>query len=625
MKKISFDIQNGKEIKLNSIFKTDSLKIWLPTEKDLEEEFFLKVPDGGTTLLYDSSDRDVSWKDVTGYTSVSFIPTSKEDGIVFIPQILKLPIRLDLSSQPIDVIFYFDASLASAMSTSFLKIPPSEFLGQLLSRVIMIISSPLDEMNAFKDKRAGDMVAGENIPGVSLKFSLLGLKLEKIELSDKKTEELVNPEFADLTKLPKLEISQEKSNESPIFSTQSSQMQEIEEDEAEEEEMQEIEEDEAEEEEMQEIEPKTTMDIPKVVQSKPTVSSPPAISKKPRSKMEQKKKKQSLPPSPASTGAPPAPPIAEKIPPASTGAPSKMDESPRSIPSPKKPPAPSKRPSVSKTAPETLGVAPPAAPAPAPVPPSAQQSIPPKEPSAEHDEDLDLEELEEMMVMEDAMIEEHETGLLPKEMKERKYGPLSQKNVKVSWFDRMILQRTYPLTVQISSKKLEKKKSVTSLISGERITEVTETIVVEEEKPVTIRPHFPGCIVTPTERVVKPEEETTTTFYVTPLSKGWMDSRIEFFQGYELIDSIRLKSKVIDHRLSKILAVSGSIVSAVPATFAFLFNVSLQEFFEQRISGISGSIAVLIQLIITVALFGAGLGLYQWTSFRSQQNKTFSI
>lgn len=628
MKAITNNSDNGEEIKPIPIYSLDgSPSVWIA--KELEKEVWTQIPHNAITLIFNKGDSDVPWKEVSDFDKISFIPTEEDEGFLILPHDLKLLINLDLEETAFYLQLNFDASLASAIATAFLNVPPKRILGSILSKIKLIISKPLSETNLLTEFKVGETIPASKIPGVDLKFSLMGLKLKEIKILDQPIDSLITPEgkdFITTTGIKQKDIEEVKV-EKPLFSQGQSVAEKK---------------------------------IPVKEEAAVVSTETPVTEKAPDTPMERSIPSPAPPPPPPNKGLTPPPPPMSKAPAPKT--PSVVDERARTVPTspavapsgPTSPPSPKppspKSPAPSPPSPQSSPPPPPSAMSapvqpsppsqPAPTvearsePPSRKKSAKKKRETKSSDDDLsllddDLDSFIEELDAEEEIVEDaksiEETRLFPGDIEQRDYRPMSEKSLKIDWYDRMILQRTYPVTIKISEQKFEKKKSVTSLVSGERISEITETIEVEEEKPIVIKPQFPGSLVVPSERVIAPgTKEATVQFFVTPLSKGWMEAHIEFVQGVKVIDDIRLKSKVIDHRLAKVAAISGSIVSAIPATFAFLFNLSLTQFFEERIHGVDGSLMVAIQLILTFILFGSGIGLYQWSNFRSYQHKTFT-
>ncbi|MDH5401065.1 MAG: hypothetical protein OEY49_01130, partial [Candidatus Heimdallarchaeota archaeon] len=173
--------------------------------------------------------------------------------------------------------------------------------------------------------------------------------------------------------------------------------------------------------------------------------------------------------------------------------------------------------------------------------------------------------------------------LLPKGMKDR--SKVSMRHTHASWFDRMVPHRAYKLVIKISIDEMKINKSVTSVTTGERISEKTEQLVVDETSPMlTIRPEFPGSIVVPQERKLDiTQDEVIAKFHITPLVLGKIDSMVLFMQNEKVIHTMNLQSKVINHRVSRWTAVLGGIVGIFPAVFAFLFNEQPTKFMNDRL------------------------------------------
>ncbi len=616
MKAITNNAEKGEQIFPLNVYTIDgSPRIW--TAEEQGKEYWLEIPNDSTTLMFNKDDLDVPWKDVSDLEKLSFIPTHPEDGFLILPHSLSILLKETIDGKTYTLKINFDASLSSAIGTAFLNIPPQRILGNILTKIGVILSKPISETNILDETSPGESIPVNKFSGVDLKFSLMGLKMISLTILDKDINEYIVPGLESFIQSD-IEVSSEKEIkvDKPLFSKAKVVTAKP-------------------KEKSPTIDAKESKEVGSIPSPKGSVPSPPAPAPRmeevpsPKSKdhLEQvttSPPRQAVPPPPSATaGVPPSPPKTEV-----TSSPTKAPPPPKVMPSsplPKPAPAPSAQ-STGKM--DSQSSSPAKSPRAMAKKRSSKQSGSLESEIKEMDDDElgsfieDLEKEEEMAEEEELM---EASVLFPEDIGKRDYRPLSEKSLKIDWYDRMILQRTYPLIIKISEQRFEKKKSITSLVSGERISEVTETIEIEQEKPIVVRPQFPGSIIVPSERVISPEDkESTLRFFVTPLSKGWMDAHIEFLQDNKTIDDIRLRTKVIDHRLAKIAAISGSIVSAVPATFAFLFNVSLTEFFEERIHGINGSIMVGLQLFLTILLFGSAIGLYQWSNFRSFKHRTFT-
>jgi GTPase SAR1 family protein len=290
------------------------------------------------------------------------------------------------------------------------------------------------------------------------------------------------------------------------------------------------------------------------------------------------------------------------------------------------------------------GGAPPPAPAPAPPPPPAESmpkakkevkkeiDVAEKEvaaPQVQPSDDLDSfqatmgEEIDDMEAEEAEYEEPSEVAtsanLKPEPAIEPSPEALSEpseptrfsKDCKVSYYDIMNPEKFYELLVHISDIPLDVQAAVTSLLTGERRTEVKEHVeVITEEIPlVTVRPIFPGCLITPSEAEVDfRETDKRLTFFVTPLVKGNIsNARIELYlHNKELIAAIPTSTKVVDPRIARVIAAMGFAVGLGPKAVEYGFDVDFNENLVKAmpfLDDVFGSIDFLLFLELSLLSF----------------------
>ncbi|MHA2172689.1 MAG: hypothetical protein ACXAB7_22680 [Candidatus Kariarchaeaceae archaeon] len=163
---------------------------------------------------------------------------------------------------------------------------------------------------------------------------------------------------------------------------------------------------------------------------------------------------------------------------------------------------------------------------------------------------------------------------------------------------------------------MQVRKSVTSLSSGERLSEKVDTMVISSEtNKLTIQPEFAGCFVVPSHIDVDTrEEKVEVLFHVTPLALGTLDSSIKFIQNGLVIHQMILETKVITHRLARWAAYFGAAASTVPAIVAFLLNEQPTDFIKDRLETFAPSLKDLGAVIpgALTAIFLGFSGVIYW-------------
>jgi len=206
---------------------------------------------------------------------------------------------------------------------------------------------------------------------------------------------------------------------------------------------------------------------------------------------------------------------------------------------------------------------------------------------------------------------------------------LTLKHTHAKWYDRMVPARSYPFTVTISTDKIQARKSAGSIVSGERKSEVTSSMVVEENALVTVRPEFPGCMVVPPDRQIDMRKETVEAkFYVTPLAFGKLEARVVFEQYGKVIHMMELDTKVVKHRVAKWSAAIGAMVAVLPAVIGFFFGKSPNDFINDNLAAIELSFFLGWGYLFPILITGvsAGVGFLAWFMQKpSTSNKSVSF
>lgn len=362
-------------------------------------------------------------------------------------------------------------------------------------------------------------------------------------------------------------------------------------------------------------------------------------------------------PPPAPGGAPPPSPL----PPALKPSPEPV-ETQELPPKPLTPPSPQRSPPGPPAAPP--GSTPPPAPGGAPPPRPAESTpkakkdlrkeldIAEKEvtaPQVQPSDDLDSfqaimgEEIDDMEAEEAEYEEPSEVSSLaelkaepaiepsPEALSEPSEPTRFSKDCKVSYYDIMNPEKFYELLIHISDTPLDVQAPVTSLLTGERRTEIKKHVeVITEEIPlVTVRPIFPGCLITPSEAEVDFREiDKRLTFFVTPLVKGNIsNARIELYlHNKELIAAVPTSTKVVDPRIARVIAAMGFAVGLGPKAVEYGFDVDFNENLVKAmpfLDDIFGSIDFLLLLEFSLLSFflllAAGLFIKYRPRFKEQE------
>ncbi len=518
--------------------------LWLYTKENGQKGPFGLVQDGhNTILLYDTNESELKWKPIKEDGAYLIEAEVEGEGGVIIPHLAEIEVDIYLDGKKYLILVKCDASSSDALHIALKSTTPINFFRELKKRIRDIVTTMYISGDMLGEAMVGqELPLPENAFQVLMKFGMLGLRYEGakiLTIEDAETPDDVKKEF---------EVYHEG--------------------------------------EVEEIDEAFIPDIPKIEEEVET----PTYTEKPRG-----------PPAVTRTKTTAEIPSAQ-----ASGTPSQP-------PTPKKPPAPSV-PSAKAAAPPS-----PAPPSPAPPSPAAEtvqgseeelmprarrskKRVKPALPSmpgvskekgmqmsrkVESKETLDdLEEEEDKVVLDEMIKSERKTqsvaGLTPESMPTDTEENIL-KSIKTRWHDRMVVSKTYPVDVTISTEVLKVQKTKSNIISGERETEKIGRAVVDLNKPVTVRAIFPGCITQPSTRLIDPKtERVSVRFYVTPLSKGTMECKIVLEQDDLVVSEMDLPTKVIDHRVAKLVAIGGAAISGIPASVGYAINGTVTELLSTK-------------------------------------------
>ncbi|MHA2249983.1 MAG: hypothetical protein ACXAD7_06455 [Candidatus Kariarchaeaceae archaeon] len=523
------------------------------TESDLKAK--LIVLDGHSTILVYTHGKDLAWQAFNDLGQYKYQPDKVGDGLLIFPHTFYFEFTLKLATQEIEVQANFDGTGIKALTMPMKDVPIDEMVSSLQKRFSSTLSKilkPIDEqleVNVGKKLKIPKNVMGD----VSLKLALMGINLSSLQVSAQKPIEIMKGEVVE-----------------KIYDEPPTKMKE----------MLEREEKEKKESKKKRRRVKAAMPADEVSISMDDLAEPTLAAGAGGAA------KGGPPPSAAPGGPPPpgapAPSPQPSVPTATTapGAPpplaapggpppaakSEAKKAAKVIPPPKAKPKKKKKKDVIP-------------PMPSPTPPTRRAAK-----MAEVAESKPI--MEDAILGEDDAMEEEIDELLPSELAGLSMEEtLSMRYTHASYFERMIPNRAYPLLIKISTEEMKVKKSVSSIMSGEKLSEAVDTMVISEDSPiVTIRPDFPGCFVVPNQIDVdasKPKVEAL--FHVTPIAIGKLTASIKFRQNNRTMHTMELKTKVINHRLSKWAAWIGAAASALPAFFAFIWNVPPDKFMNERL------------------------------------------
>ncbi len=550
---------------------------------DNEDKFIPKaiILDGHSTLLVYSGDaKDVSWEAYRDQASFVYTADKLGDGAILFPHNFYFEFDIELSEKIISVAGNFIGSGINAIVMPMNNITPDKFVHTLQQRLSTSFSTVLKQIEQSLTINVGSVlkIPDQAITDISFKLALLGISVDRINVLSEKA-------------LPKGKVDiVEKIFDGPPHSSMVEQLK-LEEEEKRNKSKEKVKTSAKRDEAKQDLSEKTTP-IPK---ASPSPLPPPPM-KRSTGGMPIPKAPSSMAPPPSA--GPPGP-----------GSPPSAPSTPGGLPKPK--------PSKSDTIPSTM-------PAPSrsamPAPPSSRGSMPapPKQgstPKIEQSRKKSKKSVSSILAAE----EEEELALLPKELMGDDYmddvleTPVMKKETKrftnVSWFERMIPNRAYPLKIKLSSRELMSSASITSVMSGEKASEKAGSFVTKSTSPIIIRPIIPGSIVVPTQQEVAFDEEGEVEFYVTPIAIGKLNANIQFIQDGSVFHKIPLDMKVITHRISKLVSYIGILTSAIPMLFAFFLNQPIDVFMNERIKTYLPAVigvGYLIPFLASAVFFGGG-------------------
>lgn len=537
----NLDVTQFDEIIFDEIFSDiNTPGFWVAkTQEDLDKAKIIVLDGHSTILEYNQNIEDLSWTASDELGQYKYQPENVGDGIVIFSHNFYFQLTILLGTKKILVDGNFDGNNINALTLPMKDVSIDQFFQVLTKRLEEAISSELkslgDSISVEKEKK---LSIPENVlMKIGIKLSLMGIVLTN--LTPKEIEDF---ETLDLDQSVDLEHHIiEESNEVK----------------------------------MEEFEKDTVKDAKKKKKGARKKQAPA------KAKMDDidilASRSRSV-----SSGAGPAQSIEKES--YSEPAASALGGS---APSPPPPPtAAAPPPKVLAAEPTPIPESPkPAAPPPAMKP---KPGIPLAEPTILEEE----EEADEFGGFEDVADEDMDDQLMAKGM-EMTESKMTLRYTHTSYFSRMLLNRAYPLVVKISTEEVGVKKTISSITSGEKISEKEESVVLDEEKSVVIRPEFPGCFVVPSEQEVElSDENIEVKFHVTPLALGTLDGSVKFLQTGKTVHSMHLETKVITHRVSRWLATIGASASVVPTLVAFLLNETPAQFMEDRMDNFAPSIGV---------------------------------
>lgn len=619
----------------------NSPRIWIYNgDPAIAGPYVINLAGDSTVLLYNSKESDVKWSPYSepGVYIVEF--EEKGEGGVYFPHIVEFQVTVEIFSKRLDLILLCDGANTDALHLTLRNQTPQTFFDVLSARLADTLSNTLTagfETIEFKDGQKIDFPPAQN-ERLEFQLGLLGLKMESLEINQ--ITDIEDTQALSIAKESRAVIateSEEFKKDSLKFKSDLSDLTEKLFDNA----------------SQKDVDSGIAVEKFDDAENKPAeVISIPKPGDAPLPK-----------PVPPSTV---APSISVPVPP-SPGTPSmdittdetkeeRVTVAPESVKS--IPPAPSSSAellidsSVDEEIEEAVAVAPepPKAMSAPPKPPSAvagEQSIRTDDPLTEskaHASDFVLPPLPSVAAITPQASSDESSPPVNEKHAKKKRMPTPRRSArkrtvsakhssadlnelfpeeptinleveslkalkfaKVEWFNKMILNRVYPLIIRISTQELVASKKQVSIVTGEEKSEVAQKITLDLETPVIVRPEFPGCLVMPSERIIEPAiEQGTLTFFITSLAKGKMQNQIVFQQKTKIQASILLEGEVIDHRLAKWLAYIGSAVGAIPAVFAFVMGQSIGTFFTSRLGNLFGNFAFISEVIVTLGLLGSG-------------------
>jgi hypothetical protein len=572
VKVLTVDPQQGVEMPEEHVIFEDVFDsfnapgIWIYDSKDSPNGPFSLILDGHNTVLYfDAKAKDLKWTALSQPGTYSVEAEEVGEGIVIIQHSTDLMVDVHAYNNLITLIITCDASSTEALHLALKSTTPETFFKVLHNRISDAIGNALLSTEKKIEINEGDQLSIPETQQMRLDFktSLMGLKIEQIKVVSVKDGVVPEKEVEVASEQVTDELEKIKTRE------REDKQADI------------------------EVEVRPTKKSKAVERAETPVEDVAAIISKPAPSVKA-----------------PAPSTAR------TSAPSKKkkaldskedDEGFIGKPTSTLPPPATTKASVPST-PQRGGTS-------RAKSYKASEMVPPMESFDEEDYENEEESIESVIDKED--------NLMPIGADDSREA-MMLKHVYTSWFSKMIRSKIYPLTITISDSGSRITKTSINVISGEKKTETKSSVVMSQDEDITIVPEFPGCLVVPNQKTVKPNHKKPIEFFVTPLAKGPMNSKINIYQGNTSIAEIDTKAAVIDHQLSKMLAITGGVVGALPPLFAFVVREDIFSFFENRLN-LSGDIAVNLQVGLSSILLLGGLGYYLLRRKGKSSNKEYNF
>ena len=543
------------------------------------------VLDGHSTVLLFTQDAELPWEAVHELGQYLYTPEKVGDGLVSFPHSCYFEVTVELTSQKLTCVLNLDANDIKALILPMKDVTLKDLFDVLQNRLSDALTSVLKPIDDQLDIQAGQVlkIPSSVVSKLGMKLALLGLNITKITVNN----------------TVDLEIIETQGAEEIFEKPRTKAMDDL-----------------AQEEKDKKLTRARKLDEKRKIAESKRKS---AMKKKRAAKEEQLAKTPSAPPVEEASTTAPTPSAAPAPPPSSAPA------APQSgIPSPGGAVAGSAPPPVSAAPPSTRASSAPDPPkviTGLPAPSTSQASAP--APITKSDDRLGGAESGEM---EERILVVDDEDISPAEIAET---IVKEKYAHASYFERMIPNRVYPLIVSINTVEKGVKKSVSSVISGERISEIEESLQVDTTKgPVTIKPEFPGCLVVPTERQIDPKvENVKIRFHVTPLVIGKLEATINFYQNKIRIAQLSVPTKVINHRITRWMAIFGALIGAFPAIIAFIFNETPANWLDQRFAKLIPAfdgLGYILPGLLTAIFLGISGGLY-FTNKPGKNSRTISF
>jgi hypothetical protein len=528
------DFLEFQELYTNEI---NSPMIWIAnTEEDLESPSTIILDGHSTILIYSTDYEDLSWEAFNQPGSYSYKAENKGDGVILFPHTFYMEFKINLKLHSYIVSSEFKGSGIEALGMPMNGVPIEKLHGALTDRLSNSFSGVLSKIEDLLEFNEGKSlkIPENSIMELGIKLALLGISYDKLRIN-----EIIEHVLEDEEVFEKIYEPEEVKGK-----------------------------------------------MKKEIKIKPTKTAP-SKKKKAVTAAPPKIKKKSVVDASSALGGMPLPvdgKIAEDAP-APTPASKKIEdivakEAPKA-------PIPGAAQSVAALGPQTSPPKEAEITAPPPSTPKEVEDVAvlsapvPSIPKAESK----MDEIEEMEDMDEADEREEMIPSAVLDEFEELTEVVKSRYTNTSWFERMLPARAYPLLIKISTEELTKQKSIKSVITGEKVSEQLDEFDLETDDVLTIRPEFPGCMITPNEHQVDvTNQDIEVKFFVTPLiSKGTINAKINFIQSGSIIHRINLSTKIINHRISRITAWLGAIAGIIPGFLAFYLNETPQTFMENRL------------------------------------------